>query len=70
MNVSCRAPFTLNYKAEPLANIARGDLDAGKELIDVGVCCPTLFTTGSLVNLLKQKISELVSKRWLTSSCF
>ncbi len=49
----------LNYKAEPLPNIARGDLDAGKELIDVGACCPTLFTTGSLVNLLKQKISEL-----------
>jgi predicted nucleotide-binding protein (sugar kinase/HSP70/actin superfamily) len=45
----------LNYKAEPLPNIARPDLDAGKELIDVGACCPTIFTTGSLVNLLKSK---------------
>ena len=48
----------LKYKAEPLPNIARDDLDAGKELIDVGACCPTIFTTGSLVNLLKKKVSE------------
>lgn len=47
----------LNYKAEPLPNISREDLDAGKELIDVGACCPTIFTTGSLVNLLKKKIA-------------
>ena len=26
----------LNYKAKPLPNITRADLDAGKELIDVG----------------------------------
>jgi predicted nucleotide-binding protein (sugar kinase/HSP70/actin superfamily) len=52
------ALHNLNYKAEPLPNIARDDLDAGKELIDVGACCPTIFTTGSLVNLLKKKISE------------
>ena len=30
----------LNYKAEPLPNVTRADLDAGKELIDVGACCP------------------------------
>ena len=38
----------LKYKAEPLPNISRGDLDVGKELIDVGACCPTIFTTGNL----------------------
>src|ERR1035441_2337800 len=38
------AMHNLNYKAEPLPNIARADLDAGKELIDVGACCPTIFT--------------------------
>ena len=48
----------LGYKAEPLPNIAREDLDAGKELIDVGACCPTIFTTGSLVNLLKKKVGS------------
>src|ERR1700756_5769816 len=47
----------LNYKAEPLPNINREDLDAGKELIDVGACCPTIFTTGSLVSLLKKKVA-------------
>src|ERR1017187_2823218 len=45
----------LNYKAKPLPNITREDLDAGKELIDVGACCPTIFTTGSLVNFLKKE---------------
>ncbi len=32
----------LNYNAQPLPNVARADLDAGKELIDVGACCPTI----------------------------
>ena len=53
------AMHNLKYKAEPLPNIARADLDAGKELIDVGACCPTIFTTGSLVNFLKDKASKL-----------
>lgn len=48
----------LGYKAELLPNIAREDLDAGKELIDVGACCPTIFTTGSLVNFLKQQVAK------------
>src|SRR5215471_8732990 len=51
------AMHNLKYNAEPLPNINREDLDAGKELIDVGACCPTIFTTGSLVNLLKQKVA-------------
>ena len=51
------ALHNLKYKAEPLPNIARDDLDAGKELIDVGACCPTIFTTGSLVNFLKKEVA-------------
>ena len=47
----------LNYNAKPLPNIARADLDAGKELIDTGACCPTIFTTGSLVNFLKTEVA-------------
>ncbi len=46
-----------NYNAEPLPNISREDLDAGKELIDVGACCPTIFTTGMLVNFLKREVA-------------
>ena len=45
------------YKVELLPNIGREDLDAGKELIDVGACCPTIFTSGSLVNFLKKKVA-------------
>ena len=45
----------LKYKAEPLPNVTRADLDTGKELIDVGACCPTIFTTGNLMNFLKDK---------------
>jgi predicted nucleotide-binding protein (sugar kinase/HSP70/actin superfamily) len=45
----------LGYHAEPLPNITREDLDAGKEQIDVGACCPTIFTTGSLVRFLKRE---------------
>ena len=52
------ALHNLKYNAEPLPNIAREDLDAGKELIDVGACCPTIFTTGSLVNFLKTEVGE------------
>jgi len=52
------ALHNLGYKAEPLPNIARDDLDAGKELIDVGACCPTIFTTGNLVNFLKKKVAQ------------
>jgi predicted nucleotide-binding protein (sugar kinase/HSP70/actin superfamily) len=51
------ALHNLQYNAEPLPNIQREDLDAGKELIDVGACCPTIFTTGSLVNFLKKEVA-------------
>ena len=49
----------LGHLAEPLPNVARGDLHAGKELIDVGACCPTSFVTGNLANFLRSKAEEL-----------
>lgn len=45
----------MGYKAQPLPNIVREDLDAGKELIDSGACCPTTFTTGNLVRFLRER---------------
>lgn len=47
----------LRYNALPLPNIARPDLEAGKELTDVGACCPTTFTTGNLVNFLRSEVA-------------
>lgn len=64
------AMHNLKYNAEPLPNINREDLDAGKELIDVGACCPTIFTTGSLVNLLKKKVAESGSKEVMDKYVF
>ncbi len=52
------ALHNLNYKAEPLPNVSRADLDVGKELIDVGACCPTIFTTGNLISFLKSKVQD------------
>ncbi len=60
----------LNYKAKPLPNITRADLDAGKELIDVGACCPTIFTTGSLVNFLKTEVAESGKQKTLDDYVF
>ena len=59
----------MKYKAQPLPNVARPDLDSGKELIDVGACCPTIFTTGNLVNFLKSEVAvrgkEEVNKKFI-----
>ncbi len=60
----------LNYKAKPLPNITRADLDAGKELIDVGACCPTIFTTGSLVNFLKTEVATSGKQKTLDDYVF
>src|SRR2546422_1867698 len=58
-----------NYNAEPLPNVVREDLDTGKELIDVGACCPTIFTTGSLASFLKNQVAaqgkEEVQKKYV-----
>ncbi|RMH06183.1 MAG: hypothetical protein D6699_02545, partial [Aquificota bacterium] len=43
----------MGYRAKPLPQIERQDLDIGKELIDVGACCPTTFTAGNLARTLK-----------------
>jgi predicted nucleotide-binding protein (sugar kinase/HSP70/actin superfamily) len=48
----------MGYRAASLPTIARADLDAGKELIDAGACCPTVFTTGNLVRFLRAKSEE------------
>jgi predicted nucleotide-binding protein (sugar kinase/HSP70/actin superfamily) len=53
----------LHYRAEPLPNVSRVDLDTGKELTDVGACCPTTFVTGNLVSFLRSKVKEFGKER-------
>ena len=45
----------MGYRAEPLPNIERRDLDIGKEFIDTGACCPTTFTAGNLARFLMER---------------
>ena len=46
----------LGYRAKSLPPATREDLLRGRELADIGQCCPTTFITGNLVNfLLKER---------------
>ena len=48
----------LGYRARVLPTATREDLVAGRELADIGQCCPTSFTTGNLVNFLKSEARQ------------
>jgi len=56
-------------RAEILPVATREDLLTGREVADIGQCCPTSFTTGNLVNVLKKKAEQTsaaeVSKKYV-----
>ena len=43
------------HKAQVLPVATKDDLLTGREVADIGQCCPTSFTTGNLVNFLKKE---------------
>ena len=45
----------LGYRAEIMPTATRADLLTGREVADIGQCCPTSFTTGNLVNVLRRE---------------
>jgi len=45
-------------RAQPLPPATREDLLTGRELADIGQCCPTSFTTGNLVNFLRKEAAQ------------
>lgn len=45
-------------RAEVLPTATREDLLTGREVADIGQCCPTSFTTGNLVNVAKKKSQQ------------
>src|SRR5256714_11589336 len=57
------------YHARVLPVATRDDLLTGREVADIGQCCPTSFTTGNLVNFLKKEAkassAEDVSKKFV-----
>jgi predicted nucleotide-binding protein (sugar kinase/HSP70/actin superfamily) len=46
------------YKARPLPLATKADLLLGRELADIGQCCPTSFTTGNLANFLRKEADK------------
>jgi predicted nucleotide-binding protein (sugar kinase/HSP70/actin superfamily) len=59
----------LGYRARVLPTATRADLLTGREVADVGQCCPTSFTTGNLANVLREEAgrigAEEVAKRFV-----
>ena len=57
------------YKARMLPVATKDDLLTGREVADIGQCCPTSFTTGNLVNFLRSESKALgaeeVAKRYV-----
>ncbi len=49
----------LGYKARVLPVATKEDLLAGRELADIGQCCPTSFTTGNLANFLRSESGRI-----------
>lgn len=52
----------LGYKARPLPPATKADLSTGRELADIGQCCPTSFTTGNLANFLRRETERIGAK--------
>jgi predicted nucleotide-binding protein (sugar kinase/HSP70/actin superfamily) len=49
----------LGYRARPLPPATRADLLLGRELADVGQCCPTSFVTGNLAQFLRTEQARI-----------
>jgi predicted nucleotide-binding protein (sugar kinase/HSP70/actin superfamily) len=49
----------LGYRSQVLPTATKEDLLTGRELADIGQCCPTSFTTGNLANVLRQETRQL-----------
>jgi predicted nucleotide-binding protein (sugar kinase/HSP70/actin superfamily) len=49
----------LGYEARVLPTATRADLLTGREVADIGQCCPTSFTTGNLANVLREEAGRI-----------
>jgi predicted nucleotide-binding protein (sugar kinase/HSP70/actin superfamily) len=49
----------LGYRTQVLPTATRDDLLTGREVADIGQCCPTSFTTGNLANFLREKAKAI-----------
>jgi len=49
----------LGYRTRVLPTASRDDLLTGREVADIGQCCPTSFTTGNLANFLRDEAARI-----------
>jgi hypothetical protein len=49
----------LGYRSRVLPTATKEDLLTGRELADIGQCCPTSFTTGNLANFLRAEAKAI-----------
>src|SRR3984957_13200669 len=52
----------VGYRTRLLPTASRDDLLLGRELADIGQCCPTSFVTGNLANFLKGEETRIGTK--------
>ncbi len=59
----------LGYNAKVLPTATKEDLLTGREVADIGQCCPTSFTTGNLANFLRGEAKRIgpeeVAKKYI-----
>jgi predicted nucleotide-binding protein (sugar kinase/HSP70/actin superfamily) len=53
----------LGYRVRVLPVASRADLLTGREVADIGQCCPTSFTTGNLANFLRDEAKRVGAQR-------
>ena len=53
----------LGYRARPLPPATKDDLLLGRELADIGQCCPTSFVTGNLANFLRGEAARIGAEK-------
>jgi predicted nucleotide-binding protein (sugar kinase/HSP70/actin superfamily) len=53
----------LGYRTQVLPTATREDLLTGREVADIGQCCPTSFTTGNLANFLRGEAGRIGHER-------
>ena len=53
----------LGYRTQVLPTATREDLLTGREVADIGQCCPTSFTTGNLANYLRNEAKRIGADR-------
>ncbi len=47
------------YKSQVLPTATKEDLSTGREVADIGQCCPTSFVTGNLANFLRSEATRV-----------